>query len=387
MKKSLSGTADLLLLIVSLVFIQRAHCEMSDPIASDEGPYLKGSFPSFSVYNRTLKLMKVHGDNVYLAGNNAVFHLSEDLKTVRSTALTEGSDYVYKILAVSETEGKLVLCISGNGGSCLFRDMSDVNVTSTFRVDGSSNTVSPAAYTTVGLLAPNKDDSGESLYVANGVDASSDDVKPILERDLQSQSQDSDRETTGMSSAVDGTFVIRYSGTFEYEGFVYFLASQRRVASVESSEIVPKLSRVCTAEDSTFNTFTEIKLGCRGKGDNYYSITQSLWLHEDRLFVVFNENTGPENEINPGPQSALCIYNMTVFEEKFREAVDACACDKDNGNNNNYLQLANCNKAILGNVSNPLYTLRCLFFSFLSSVFIIVENVIQIVSECCICIM
>ncbi|XP_071816898.1 plexin-A4-like isoform X2 [Apostichopus japonicus] len=323
---------ELLSLFITFILLTKADCE---PHVNDADHYLVEAFRSHQNYNRTLTLLKVHADKVYVAGNTALFYLSEDLELDQSQ-LSYGEENIYKILETSASQEKIFTCGSAGDGGCESRPLDDIDHVSS--VEDVEAVVSP--YTTVGVIAPGRERESESLYIARGVKKSPAKA-PIIEIELQTLQRN--RATSIISSSAVDSFLIHYSGTFFYNGFVYFLSSRRKNANDEESWIIPKLTRLCMKDQTdALYSFTEVELACEGKDNTVYSIAQASYLLGDKLFIVFTENIDPEYELNPGTQSALCVYDMGRLEETFSAAVKACACDYKNASHSNYLQFSNC---------------------------------------------
>ncbi|KAJ8046427.1 Plexin-A3 [Holothuria leucospilota] len=331
---------------VLLLFIGKVFCQIGDDSLSFHITYSVEVFQSLEKWNKTLTLLTVISEDIYTAGNNAIFHLSKDLN-IKSLHLTNEEENIYKILAVSESLERLVTCSSGRARGCQLRNLNDVNKTyPSANVKFHANIVASGKFKTIGLIAPGilKD---SSLYVARSIDLTGKDEGscPLFERSL-AESGHNDRETNTMSERVKSSFVIYYSDGFSYKGFVYFLASQREDASTTDSYVVPKLSRICQrARGEKFESFTELKITCRGGSGNLYSITQSAHLIGEDLFIVLNKYGDDPTQFDPQPQSALCIYNMEVINTAFQASIQACACEppgSDLNSNNNYLGRARC---------------------------------------------
>ncbi|KAJ8046456.1 Plexin-B [Holothuria leucospilota] len=349
MSRKMKGTRISCFMVLFISFCGGLCQQCGNPNSADASVYVENSFLSLEMENKPLTLLTVHSDNIYTAGNNGIFHLSQDLE-VESRHVTEREENIYKILEVSESLDKLVACSSGGNRGCQLRNLGDVSVNSSSTNTAlHENIVASGEFRTVGMIAPERAGEGSSLYVARSIDLNGDDgtVRPIFERKLMGSGND-DRQTNHMSASVKASFVIYYSDVFSYGGFVYYLASQRDDATREdaSSPIVSKLSRICQNDESEeFKAFAELQLACTGEDGSLYSITQSAQQIGNELFIVFSKNGEELHEYNPQPQSALCVYYMTEIEDKFEENSYACACNggysEDNGNNV-YLSRSSC---------------------------------------------
>ncbi|KAJ8046466.1 Plexin-A1 [Holothuria leucospilota] len=347
--RKMEGTRLVCWVVLLISFCGGLCQQCSNPISADSSLYVENSFLSLEEENKTLTLLTVHSDNIYTAGNNGLFHLSQNLE-VESRHVTQGEENIYKILEVSESLGKLVACSSGGNRGCQLRNLGDVSVNSSSTNTAlHENIVASGEFRTLGMIAPGESGAGSSLYVARSIDLNGDDgtVRPIFERKLMGSGND-DRQTNDMSASVKTSFVIYYSDVFSYDGFVYYLASQRDDATRDdtSSPIVSKLSRICQNDQSEeLKAFAELQLACIGEDGSLYSITQSAQQIGNDLFIVFNKNGEELHEYDPQPQSALCVYNMTEIEGKFEENSYACACNNggtEDNSQNNYLSRAVC---------------------------------------------
>ncbi|XP_071784491.1 plexin-A4-like [Asterias amurensis] len=300
---------------------------------------------------------------VYVGAVNYLYRLDSSLNLLQnvSTCQELGEDRCdtftnYNKILILDNQNRLISCGSENGGKCQFRNPDDL--TDVLFKPG-PNVAGFGELSTVSLIAPGTDgpmgpgpDGGDWLYVA--VTYTYKDVytiiPPVSRRILISAgSLLISPAGTGYSSytAFDVSNLktpipIAYVTCFSYDGFIYFITSQKE--DFGSNVFVSKMNRVCQTSPY-FDSYTEITLQCQGSDGSVYSLVQaahigpagqdlaiSLGLNaEDMvLYAVFAKNEGADGTSDvPFDQTALCMYKMSDILDAFKEAVRGCIQDGD----------------------------------------------------------
>ncbi|XP_070557197.1 plexin A3-like [Ptychodera flava] len=293
-------------------------------------------FNHLTVHNET-------GD-VYVGGINHLYRLNENLELTVSVTTgpeydknDEAHDTFNKIIALNYDHGDLITC-GGYQGVCQKRDLYNLSVTETN--DALVYVVANNTYdSTVGFIAPHYHLGRVILYVGTTSTSSGPGYPFVSGRQLRGNQIfevfEDRRGSTGIfiSLHLSSTFRIRYVAGFGYNGYSYFLTTQKSSAS--SSDYISKLVRVCQrTENNYFNSYTEVTLKCLNDSYNLaqaayltrpgQDLIQSMTLNdiEEVLFVTFavGENDPP----TPTTKSAICMYKMSIIEIAFQDAAEGC---------------------------------------------------------------
>ncbi|XP_071784060.1 plexin-B-like isoform X1 [Asterias amurensis] len=297
---------------------------------------------------------------VYVGAVNYLYRLDSSLNLLQnvSTCQELGEDRCdiftnYNKILILDNQTRLITCGSENGGKCQFRNPDDLTGV-LFRPG--PNVAGFEELSTVSLIAPGPDgpmgpgpDGGDWLYVAVNYTAATGyiSIPPVSRRiladgSLISPSPQGDKSSFTQFHYTQNPFYIAYIAGFSYDGFTYFITSQKE--DFGSSVNVSKINRVCQTS-TTFDSYTEITLQCQGSDGSVYSLVQaahigpagqdlavSLGLNaEDMvLYAAFAKNEGADGTSDvPIDQSALCVYKMSDILDAFKEAVRGCIQDGD----------------------------------------------------------
>ncbi|XP_022105398.1 plexin-B-like isoform X2 [Acanthaster planci] len=298
-----------------------------------------------------------HGD-VYVGAVNWLYRLNSRLEQIQNASTCDDSmpyngmpcrrtNNYNKILVVDTTRpNSLITCGGAYDGRCYLRQLLDISVVVRESIP---HVAGFEGVSTVGLITNGREQP--MLYIAvtysdeSSVDQSF--FQPITRRNLDPLKDNylgavmlTDTIFFSTESTGTKTFVIRYSFAFDYDGFTYFVASQK--LDINSGSFVSKINRVCQTSTSVFDAYTEITIQCSGSDGTVYSLVQaahlgpagpdlaaSLGLQPDQevLYAVFakNQSTPGASDVPvPTDHSALCVYKMTDILAGFKEAVRGC---------------------------------------------------------------
>ncbi|XP_038061900.1 plexin-B-like [Patiria miniata] len=373
----LRHNAFLLLVCLSLSITCMSVCMVSAEWSGDLSDYELASFDNPDILGENERraskfnhfTLSDHGD-VYVGAVNWLYRLSGSLEEIQNVTTCDDSrqDSVMpchltnnynKILVVDSTRpNSLITCGGVYEGICQLRQLQDIGVEvqeSIEKVAGFED------LTTVSLIAPGRGNN-QMLYAAvtyTAVNNNGMGIFPaITRRSLllggTYLSAPDDTDTVPFIAAAQNV-LIKYVLAFGYNGFTYFVASQKE--DLNSAQYVSKISRVCQ-RGPNLDAYTEITLQCSGSDGSVYSLVQAahfgpagpdlavsfgLTADEQVLYAVFAKNQGaPGTSDVPIDHSALCVYRMTDILAAFREAVRGCIQDGITYSVN-YLESSFCN--------------------------------------------
>ncbi|XP_070546598.1 plexin-B-like [Ptychodera flava] len=298
--------------------------------------------PNSNGFNH-LTVHNVTGD-VYIGGVNQLYRLDENLNLIINVTTGPeydnygvGHDSNNKILTFNYDYGDLITC-GGYLGVCQKRHMQNLTVTY-----ANQNLIYVVANitddSTVGYVAHHYHFRQPMLYVGTTSTSSNLGYPFVSGRQLKDnifEVLEDGRGNTRVDIDINlrTTFPVRYVAGFSYNGYSYFVTTQKSSTDT-SSDYISKLVRVCQrSEQQYFNSYTEVTLRCRDDSYNLaqaayltrpaQDLSQSLTLNDGEkvLFVAFAE--GVNDPPTPKAKSAICMYKMSVIETAFQDAAKGC---------------------------------------------------------------
>ncbi|KFM77087.1 Plexin-A4, partial [Stegodyphus mimosarum] len=362
----------ILVAVVTLLVVQCVPC------ACETSPYLTFEDPDIEKFNH----MTVHDytERVYIGAVNRIYQLSRDLKkeAVAEMGPVEDSpkcpvtrvcpnepkrptDYYNKALVVDYSQSKLIACGSLFQGTCTVHDLNDVSI---YETPASESVVANnATASTVAFIAPGPKNLPRThvlyvgvSYTGNGPYRS--DVPAVSSRSLDPSNMfviAHSGVTTGtkimLNSMSREIYPITYIYGFSSKGFSYFVTVQKK-ATDPPRPFISKLVRVCQ-RDVQYYSYTEVPLMCRSTDGTDYNLAQAAYVgkpgselakslgisaQDSVLFAVFAKSKDEADIYNkPSPNSALCVYALSVVHRKFTQNIQHCF----NGNGERGLDFIN----------------------------------------------
>ncbi|XP_071960445.1 plexin-A2-like [Antedon mediterranea] len=279
------------------------------------------SLQHIAIHNRTR--------DVYVAANNKVFRLSDDLTLLNSNSTCDESDdcvNVNKVLVIDYENDRLITCGGGNMGKCEACNLIDFQ----YLFTSAEQVVGTEDLSAVGFIAPAH--SGSALYTASRDDGD-ETFSFISRRELSDLTPVTPRNENRMQVA-SGYYLnmLQYVSGFSYDGFSYFV-SNRQDSLI--TDVTSRLSRVCESETNLY-TFSEVHLKCNGYeyvrsvsvGTIGKHLSESLGLQvgDNVLFGIFSRSS-------TSLESALCIFNWIDINQAFRNALKGCIIQPKNDDN------------------------------------------------------
>ena len=245
-----------------------------------------------------------------------------------------------KLLLLDQENNLLLTCGTLNYGLCHRHSLS--NLSNIRLVDGyssSANHIVSCRGSSIGLLAPGP--TGKNVFY----------FARTLNNNLLYEQQQSvstkvwNNEQTGFELIANSTglpldhhsfvsvaeehlssYKVNYVYGFSYNGFTYFVTSQRRSLSSPKSGI--RLVRVCQ-NDTAYYSYAELSLRCQSKNFPYDALLTKVG--KDFLAAYDLHSTGDNfflfilaaDKVRSN-QVELCFYDMQVIERSFHDGIFDC---------------------------------------------------------------
>ena len=279
--------------------------------------------------------------NIFIGGENVLFKASETLKELKKNITGPKLDYINclideectgkitnnrnKVLLIDKTKRRLVTCGSLKHGVCQLRSLDTLEIQTNSNKFIVSNALLPA----VALITPWGDTPGtRAMYVATSWDGkyqSSDlnfGTRPAVSTrlidgpDIFDLAEDKFKQSYLQFDKFD--YEARYIYGFSSGGFSYFVSVQQTTKSYQEKTKLFKtfIIRLCQ-EDTTYLSYIELPLECRGSNGTNFNIAQSAYLtkagdgfgilaSDDVLVISFFESTKGWDGVSQ--RSAICMY-------------------------------------------------------------------------------
>ena len=332
--------------------------------------WTEATIVTFNVSDGTsLESVAVHGDRVYVGGENILVELTDELhqEDVSSTGPVddnpqcdpasmgscqglEPTDNHAKVLEVDPHAGTLLFCGTVLQGLCTvygssgFSEKHELSRGNRVNYMGGRRTVF-AFYS----QTSNDSSTANPLYVAHTYDDRPLDLSPpaVSSRKvtrantapspynisyMSEQPNMALFTKTDIDRRIKSDYIVKYIYGFEHEGFSYFVTVQRENTGSESP-YQTRLVRVCQ-DDQGFYSYSELQVTCRKRNGvtTYYELAQTahlapigkdmkskFWMsNEDQaLYVVFGKAQGKTGDPDVTYGSGLCMYPMGEIRSKF----------------------------------------------------------------------